>query len=135
MSVLLVPNHHVNVIATHAASLGLTNDPAGTALCLWNANLAAVRHAYHDEDIPTPQELVRRFVFHDAPCTSKATIYYGVRCLEYNSQDHPDWVGSEAQILCHAIRAPLEPLFSIDPPSGTLYADRECWTIEPTTPH
>lgn len=135
MSVLLVHNHHVNVIATYAAHQGLTDDPATAALCLWNANLAAVRQAYADDDIPTHQELAERFVFHDAPCTSKATIYFGVRCLEYNSQDHPDWPGSEAQILCEAIRAPLEPLFSIDPPSGAFDADCERWVIEPPTPH
>ncbi len=112
MSCFVVPDFHIDVIVSWAcvrkgtAVYGIGEDPRELAKMLHQANTAAVRARYGEEDFP---EYV--FSFRDARPVSLVQIIKACDCLEYQCSDGPDWTNSRAARALAAIRDQAIRLF------------------------
>lgn len=127
MSAFVVDKVHIDVIVaglrggTRGAGLNARAiDPDATGAELVAENVVSVACRYPDDDVeagelpgPADPYYLRGYRWTDPGFRpTAAEMYAAVRCLEYQSCEHPGWEGSAAAALCAGVRAEIEATVS-----------------------
>lgn len=107
MSAWIVSKRHIDYIVTALIRAELTADtPDETGRMLWRECLASVAYRYpHDKDGERPGPVdfrdsdVDTYTWAETPELSPGGLAKTLGCYSYQSCEHPEWDGSQAQVL------------------------------------